>query len=1280
MLGLPSHEPGCRPAARPAPRPAPWFARLSGLLASCAAALAQDPAGTPASALARDVPSEFRFDGATVRRETELDVDFAGELWVWAKSTDLRPRLSVASARAQGTPVPDTGHPMAVVLVAAPGDRVRIAVSVEAGASGTVRLLARGVVESAESTRDAAAIGGELDALGPSTDRAEAAAQATLLAERALAGGERQPGSFALAQVMRRIAPYLEAAGRIEVARRLHAYVVATYAASMPATAQQLIESRWALGSRSYYLRDALAAREQFTEVVRVLTAVRTPADAQLLNARGALASIEKALGHPEAARALEEQVLETAVATRDDDDPLLQRARLNLANSNYLLGDHERAAALYRDILAARSQRLGNDNPEVQKAFDGLAGAYQSLGDWARAKQVIEEALAALGGGREAGGGSFFESVERRKSLTALRRNLAYVSRQLGDFRSSLELLEREIAALDERLAATDEQRLTLREDYAITIFELGEHDHAIEILRDVCDLRAVATPGDALQDRRQNLATLLTRAGRLPEARLVAESVLQARLSAHPEASRLVQLARQGLAGVMFEQGDLDAARSLYETILATMSRTDGVSRTELQQAREGLGLVLYRAGDLEEAHRIVAPAAAELAGLWPEAHPARVQIEQLLAGILVARGEPDRARQLLERQLRVLSGARSPDHASLRSARAALAEAESRSGHLARAEELMAQVRASVDRATPADDPDRSLTVSIQLALRHRAAGPEAALPLARELTELVARGLRAAACARSSRETEAVIARYDDAISTLLAIGLTAEANAGPFLEMALSLIEAGRACGAATARVRRLLAADPELRSRAAELQRDWLAASARLARLADGEQGEEFVDVLREVDRAEQAIRGMLADGAGELPVLAEQLAALSAGSAWITFRAFRPSDAGSRRAEERLAALVARSDGAVRGFDLGPVAAVREKIAAWRRALGVRDGLTRGTAPGRDPEARVPAEPAAARRGAELRAAVWDPLTPALAAADSVLLSPADELHLVPFDALPLADGRVLGDTVRCRLRGSHDDVDRVRHAGVRTRILSGVDFGTGDGPRFAGRTAIGPFAALPGSRREGVEVAALASSDEHAIVELFEGPAATRAALTGDSASVRFLHIATHGFFDPEIAREAPPAEPLDALLALGRAQTLGERVRGMSPMVACGLALAGANRAADGIVTAQEIATLDLSGCELVVISTCEGSAGFAASGRGVASMQRAFALAGARACAASLWPVEDAATRRLMVEFYRLLWQERLPPDRALWQAKQVLRRAGAPTWHWAGWVL
>jgi CHAT domain-containing protein len=96
--------------------------------------------------------------------------------------------------------------------------------------------------------------------------------------------------------------------------------------------------------------------------------------------------------------------------------------------------------------------------------------------------------------------------------------------------------------------------------------------------------------------------------------------------------------------------------------------------------------------------------------------------------------------------------------------------------------------------------------------------------------------------------------------------------------------------------------------------------------------------------------------------------------------------------------------------------------------------------------------------------------------------------------------------------------------------------------------------------------------------------------------------------------------------------------------------NPLLRSGLAFAGANTRSggngeDGILLALEASGLDLHGTRLVVLSACETGVGEVRAGDGVYGLRRALVLAGAESQVMSLWQVSDAATRDLMVAYYK-----------------------------------
>ena len=132
--------------------------------------------------------------------------------------------------------------------------------------------------------------------------------------------------------------------------------------------------------------------------------------------------------------------------------------------------------------------------------------------------------------------------------------------------------------------------------------------------------------------------------------------------------------------------------------------------------------------------------------------------------------------------------------------------------------------------------------------------------------------------------------------------------------------------------------------------------------------------------------------------------------------------------------------------------------------------------------------------------------------------------------------------------------------------------------------------------------------------------------------------------------------------------------------------NPLLHSGLVFAGGNHGAEqSILTAQQIASLDLSGVDWAVLSACNTGNGELRDGEGVLGLQRAFRVAGAHSVIMTLWPVDDDVAR----QFMHLLYSERLGEHAttadAVWNSSRKLleeRRAkGLSThpWYWAGFV-
>jgi CHAT domain-containing protein/Tfp pilus assembly protein PilF len=184
------------------------------------------------------------------------------------------------------------------------------------------------------------------------------------------------------------------------------------------------------------------------------------------------------------------------------------------------------------------------------------------------------------------------------------------------------------------------------------------------------------------------------------------------------------------------------------------------------------------------------------------------------------------------------------------------------------------------------------------------------------------------------------------------------------------------------------------------------------------------------------------------------------------------------------------------------------------------------------------------------------------------------------------------------------------------------------------------------GRLTRLPGTQREADTL-----KQDFPGASVYTGKEAQEGTAKQEGGKYRYLHFATHGFFND--------AAPL------------------MSAIV---LALPPRESEEDGFLTAREVFDLDLS-AEMVVLSACNTGRGEKRSGEGMVGMTWALFVAGAPTQVVSQWSVDDASTATLMERFYSGIKRGEAK-GAALRQAALSLRKDGqhAHPYYWAPFVL
>lgn len=252
-----------------------------------------------------------------------------------------------------------------------------------------------------------------------------------------------------------------------------------------------------------------------------------------------------------------------------------------------------------------------------------------------------------------------------------------------------------------------------------------------------------------------------------------------------------------------------------------------------------------------------------------------------------------------------------------------------------------------------------------------------------------------------------------------------------------------------------------------------------------------------------------------------------------------------------------------------------------------------------------------------------------WKPLSSHLPeGARSVILSPDGALGLIPWAVLRSGDKRFLCEEVKTfRL------VSNARQALAKSKSLGGlqrVSFGLSDFSNHrkkSSREWWGDVADLPGVTSELEKIGG----------EIFRDRDATEARLTKLGKVPGVLHLATHGVFE---GRAGQGGEGMDFEQEKQRSAILLEPGQGE-----------------DGVLQIFEIENLNLKGCRLVTVSSCQSGLGGMVSGEGVIGVSRAFLKAGAERTMITLWEIRDSSTPDFIGSFYERTIK--LSPEEALW---------------------
>lgn len=987
-----------------------------------------------------------------------------------------------------------------------------------------------------------------------------------------------------------------------------------------------------------------------------------------------------------DAAGAVRVYELAVQAVTREYGPDTMELAQVlsNLGHAYRAYGDYRQAALAHQRSLAIREIKQGSDNVEVGQTLNSLAAVLRLLRDFKGAEQHYERAL------------KIFERLEGPESewVATVSDNLGMVYKDLGDFTRAEQSHLRALTLFKKLHGPENLDVATALSNLGLVYADTGEDARAEDMFKQALAIRRKVL-GEGHSDTAiaiDNLAVFYQETGNYAAAEKMHRSALEAIEKQygpeHPFTAEFVS----NLAGFYRNTGDYVQAEKLYRRVLAIVEKRFGATHGKVVPALNLLADVLVSKGDLVEATLIYrrsvetamkaleptdAQALASLSGLASvyekigydnEAERLREMVLKIRMKVhgkdnpamygeygiyYLRKGDFDKAEQFLLAFLANEKELHGEEHPKVLDATMALALMYHTRGMYARAEELYRRTLAVEERQLDPDHPKVG-DVLFYLAVLNWANGDiEKSLPLLKRATDIYERNLAVILATGSDRQKSFYVMTTTPPTAAAITLNVHSAPNDPVAARIALTSIlrRKGRVMDAMTdqfgALHRRLDPRDRALFDQLMAAQKSYANFAYKTAEHSNPEQHREQLNRLEgEVEELEAQISSRSAEfRAQSEPVTVESIqrvipegAALVEISSYSFYNAKHKADE-SLYGTERYVAYVLRREGQPTFVDLGEAAPIDQAVLRFRAALSNHKSTD------------------VKHLARALDELVMRPVRKLLGKTRMVLLSPDGQLNLVPFAALVDEQGRYLVENYTFNYLTSGRDLlrlDTQAQSRQQPMVLANPTFDVGvtnngrnvtetdaaKGRRSNDFKTLGSISPLPGTAQEAAAIKSIVPS-----AQVLTESAATEAALKS-VAGPRFLHIATHGFFFKDQPRQTADLSRRISMPDMPQA------VQGENPLLRSGLVLAGVSKGQsgpgeDGVLTALEVAGLDLWGTKLVVLSACDTAVGDTSNGEGVYGLRRALVMAGAESQLMSLWPVGDKATRDLMIDYYRRL---------------------------------
>ena len=985
--------------------------------------------------------------------------------------------------------------------------------------------------------------------------------------------------------------------------------------------------------------RDAIPIAEERLKLVESTIGTDRPETAASCNK---LSELYRKSGDYAKAKPICERGLKIREKMLGPDDPHTAESLNHMALIYFAMGDSKTAEPLCERALKIREKALGPEHPDTAESLNNLARLYVNMGNYAKAEPLFQRALKI----REKALGP--EHADTAESLD----NLAELYYDLSNYAKAEPLFQRALKIREKALGPEHPDTAANLNNLAELYYSMGDYAKAEPLYQRALKIRekALGPEHRATAEPLGNLALLYYRMGDYAKAEPLAQRALKIDEKAlgpeHPD----IALDLNNLAMPYYEMGDYAKAEPLYQRALKIDEKALGPEHPNTSAALNNLARLYYKMGNYAKAEPLYQRALKiDEKALGPE-HPGTATDLNNLARLYYEMGDYAKAEPLYQRALKIDEKALGPEHPETATDLNNLALLYYEMGDYAKAKPLYQRALKIREKALGPENPLTATSLN-DLALFYLGIGdPKEALRfavLARHAQEKNLSNILSftseqqrlafqkttkpytlpATVGNAPELAEIVLRQKGVVLDSLLEDRLIAEASGDPKQRLIVDELRSAKQ------RLAKLVMEVPQDLSEQARRQRD--AEKEKLSGQVEQLEG-GLARQVAGLGRARRALSVTVTQVQSVLPSKAALIELLR-----------YPHYLGKRKYEPRYGAIVIGAKGEPGWIPLGGAAEIEKNVALYQKSVrGETDEATLSTVL------------------KALEEQVWAPIEKVLPVdTRTIIVSPDAELSFVSFATLLTPEDRFVGEKYSIRYVASGRDLLRetkpAADSKTTIRIFANPDFGGGAaGPRLAQTNTVAlrsvemrdlegiSLPSLPGTEKESSELEARAKKSGWQT-QAYLGPNATEAELRKIN-SPRILHLATHGFFLPEIDLGTPKGARDAAEIPKGKL---------VNPMHRSGLAVAGAQTTLhawakgevpptenDGIVTAEEVGGLKLDGTWLVVLSACDTGAGEAKAGEGVMGLRRGFIQAGAQNLLMTLWPISDETTVQIMLDFY------------------------------------